>query len=217
MHDVGFESLKLAQFDNFVDTAGILPLWQVAILDNQIMHYHVWGPRWSGKTHLLEATLHGTQDMQRLAVCIQASDFNSETLLEMDYADWFYCDNIDTLTLSQQAIFIAWLNQCIARGSKVFTTSGLDASHMCNDLSSRLQSAFLVRLDYPTLQEDWHKLVSYFFARHHIEVKPNIINYILDIASYDPKMLFPLMHELAHQSRQLSFPTIRTAYRNLFG
>ena len=217
MYNVDFESLKLPEFDNFVDLGNILSLWQAAILDPNVVHYHIQGPRWSGKTHLLEATLHATHDWPRAALCLHAEDFTVDKLLERDYADWFYFDNIDQLNSAQQSIFIAWLNQCIAHQGKIFTSSSMDTSVFYNDLRSRIQSSFTVTLHHPQCDDDWCRMLTMFFLRYHIHVSPRIMLCILDVTERIADSIFPLVCELAHQSRPLTFQRVHATHRMLQG
>ena len=215
MDNSAFESLKSPCFDNFYDTHNMLTLWQSALHDPAIVHCHIRGPKWSGKTHILSSTLHIAHQEGQVAVWLTSDDFTSDKLLEKDYAQWFYLDDIDVLTPAQQSIFVAWMNQTIASGGKIFTTSGLQTDMLCNDVRSRLQSSFIITLGYPDDDVAWAHVMRLFFLRHYIVIPDKIVRCILDVTQGVAERIFPLMCELAHQPRQLTFQRVHAIYRAL--
>lgn len=215
-NQMNMESLRRPSFDKFCDVSGVLDLWQSALMDSSFSHYHIQGPASSGKSYLLESTLDVAFARNKSAVFLTPEYFTHSKLLEVDCAQWFFVDDVHLLDASQQSVFVAWLNQCMVHECKVFTTSRLlPIESLCGDVSSRIQSAFMINLRYPEDDAQWKDLIHAFFFRHYIQVPQQVIDSILQMTSRKAERIFPLISSLAHQPLKLTASRIRKVYLTL--
>lgn len=207
------ESLKPPCMNDFCDIGQVKSLWVSTLLDPTISHCHLQGPPCSGKTFLLEATLDIAHAMNKSVAFLTPDHFTHNKLLEVDFAEWFFLDDLEQLSQDEQTVFIAWLNQCLLHGCKVLTTSGmLPVKQWRDDLSSRIQSAFILTLAHPENDAQWEMIIVLFFKRHYIHVPSHIITVILQVTSRNPQKIFSLMNVLAHQPLRLTASRIRNSF-----
>lgn len=214
MNEIDVESLRHSEFEAFCDINGVLGLLRTALADPSIKHIHLQGPRYSGKTYLLEASLTFADRVSQPVMVLEPSFFAQPDWVEVLGGGWFFLDDVERLSLDEQSVFIAWLDAMINAGVKVLTSSPplYQIEGMSSDLRSRLQSACPVILSHPEDELAWYALIHAFFKRRYIDVPAHITRALLRFSAGRPEYLFPLMQILAHQSERLTVSRVRAAY-----
>lgn len=210
-----------AAFDNFYpgDNAGLLyALREIAGVAQRAVLW-AWGPRESGRTHLLQATTGAADAAGFRAAFVPAGDTSlSPALLEgLGELDVVCLDDIDRVagqTDWERALFVLF-EQLRQRGARLVLSAAcapLHAEFGLPDLASRLTSGATFRLVSLT-DEQKQEALQHRAAWRGLELPEDTAQYLLTRADRSTAALFELLDHLDTESlaaqKRLTVPFVR--------
>lgn len=208
------QSLIVPTLENFVcgrNTEALARLRGLPLSgENEILVY-LWGPKGSGKTHLLKALAGALAAQGKMPVYLDAG---SAPDLKEPYADWILVDDIEKGTASfTESLFYRWNRIRESGGALIVTGESAPAQlPVAPELSSRLGWGQVFRLEVLTDEEKKEALKTQANDRH-IPLQDEALDYLLTHVPRDMPTLMHVLYTLDEWSlsnkRAITIPLIR--------
>jgi DnaA family protein len=165
---------------------------------------YIYGPRSSGKTHLLQGCAFKALDSEKDVVYIDLSQEIPEGFLDgLESNDWVCIDNIEHLTKSQQHSLFSLYNLAINTGLKLIISGSVLPNELIliKDLKTRLSLATIFTLQYPN-DDIKRTIIMRQVEERNLRIDTNIYDYLFKYYSRDLEGLLSLIDRLDKASLQ---------------
>lgn len=206
------------RFDNFVTATNaevVHATSAMAMQDNREPQLYLWGAPGSGKTHLLQASVHLARAHGHRAAYVDAAEFGAvdHTAFEL-----LAIDNVDQLDASAQIKLFNFINQ-VREGQERLIAAGLTAPMQLplrSDLTTRLGWGLIYQI-HPLSDADKLSVLSTHAQARGFELQAGVADYLIRHWRRDLPSLIAALDSLDRYSLQTQRPVTLPLLKEVLG